>query len=359
MKRLLHHPFFWGVVVIGLILTWTFLPSTQAEKPPKKEIKKEQAKLPIIEARKHKNYVQKIPKSEAKFEMIAIPGGTYQMGSPKGEKGRQANEGPQRAVTVKPFWMGKCEVTWNEFDAYWKSGPPGQKDDDLKKKKPKNADAITRPTPPYADETFGHGRDGHPVLCITHHAAREYCRWLSKVTGHYYRLPTEAEWEWACRAGTTTTFSFGDDAKKIGDYAWNKMNADEITNKVGLKKPNPWGLHDMHGNVAEWCIDHYSAKRYETFSATKPTLQPVLLPTNKRFSHVVRGGSWDHDPEECRSAWRIGSNPKWIKLDPQVPQSIWWLTSAEFVGFRVVRAVKEQDNLKGLRSKVTRDSPDN
>ena len=319
-------------------------------------------KLPRIEPRKHQGYTEKIPGKNVKFDMVAIPGGTYLMGSPSTEKGHRADEGPQHPVAVRPFWMGKCEVTWDEYDAYWKK-EEGQEETREKtapvkdkKQDKQEADAVTGPTPPYADETFGLGREGQPVICISHHAAMEYCRWLSKQTGKAYRLPTEAEWEWACRAGTTTATFFGDDPKKLGDYAWYGPNAEEAPHKVGQKKPNPWGLYDMYGNVAEWCLDHYKKDYYDTFPLDKLALQPVLLPTANRFPHVARGGSYLDPSVELRSAARRGSDKTWIKLDPQRPQSIWWLTSAEFVGFRVVRAVAEQDNLKGIRSKVTKQS---
>ena len=160
--------------------------------------------------------------------------------------------------------MGKYEVTWDEYDQFAFSM-------DIKRKKRENvdlddparrprrpSDAVTRPTPPYADETFGFGRKGQPVICITHHSAMEYCRWLSAKTGKTYRLPTEAEWEYACRAGTKTAYSFGDDPSKLGDYAWYVENA-EKPQPIGKKKPNPWGLYDMHGNVSEWCLDQYVA----------------------------------------------------------------------------------------------------
>lgn len=301
-----------------------------------------------------KAYEEKFSNSQVKFTMLPIPGGEFQMGSPESEKGRNADEGPQHKVTVKPFWMGKCEVTWDEYDLYWKTDD--QPKDKGKDVDPKGMDAITRPTPPYADETFGHGRENQPVICITHHAAMEYCRWLSRVTGKTYRLPTEAEWEYACRAGTSTAYSFGDDGSKSGEYAWFAGNSEEVTHKVGEKKPNPWGLHDMHGNVAEWCLDHYKKDSYASFPTDRASIQPVLLPTNTRFSHVARGGSWADQPPGLRSAARRGSDKTWIKLDPQRPQSIWWLTSAEFVGFRVVRPLEEQENLVGIKSKVTKQS---
>src|SRR5262249_25378444 len=147
--------------------------------------------------------------------------------SPAGEKGREDEEGPQHEVAIRPFWMGKCEVTWDEFDLWWKD-MPGSKDEQIqgekrleeKKIKREEFDALSRPTPPYMDETFGRGREGYPVICITHHAAMEYCRWLSDKTKKIYRLPTEAEWEYACRAGSKTAYSFGDDPAQLDEYAW-------------------------------------------------------------------------------------------------------------------------------------------
>src|SRR5262249_61696499 len=133
--------------------------------------------------------------------------------------------GRQRPVGIKPFWMGKCEVTWDEFDLFWRARP-GEKEQ-VEPENPKDADAVTRPTPPYADETFDHGRDGHPVLCITHHTAMQYCRWLSIKTGKTYRLPTQAEWEYACRAGTTPPYSFANRPHKGHEYACYVNNSDQ------------------------------------------------------------------------------------------------------------------------------------
>jgi formylglycine-generating enzyme required for sulfatase activity len=344
MRRFLQYPLGGGLLWLGLAACfWPSDPATSASG--------QTADFPPAT---HKSYVETIPGSDVKFEMIAIPGGTFLMGSPSSEPGRAEDEGPQHPVTIRPLWIGKCEVTWDEYDQYWK------KQEGAEQPKPtaqdKAADAVSRPTPPYADETFGHGREGNPVICITHHAAMEYCRWLSARTGKSYRLPTEAEWEYACRAGTKTAYSFGDDAKQLGDYAWLAGNSEEVAHPVGKKKPNPWGLHDMHGNVAEWCLDQYRKDLYATFPQDKPVLLPVVLPTADRFSNVARGGSWADQPARLRSAARRGSDKSWIRQDPQRPQSIWWLTDAEFVGFRVVRPVEEQDNLKGLRSKVTRES---
>lgn len=185
----------------------------------------------------------------------------------------------------------------------------------------------------------------------------EYCRWLSQKTGKTYRLPTEAEWEYAARAGAKTAFAFGDDASKIGEYGWFLDNADGKPHEVAKKKPNAWGLYDMHGNVAEWVIDHYDKAFYASFKPGAPAVSPVLLPTNKRYPHVARGGSWDDEPAQLRLAARRASSKEWSRRDPQSPQSIWWHTEAITVGFRVVRPLEEQDNLKNLRSKVVKQSP--
>lgn len=305
-----------------------------------------------------KPYTEAIPGSDLTFDMVPIPGGAFTMGSPATEPKRSEDEGPQHEVVIGPFWMGKYEVTWDEFELFAYSL-------DLKKKqregvKPdsqpateKAADAVTRPTPPYADMTFGFGHYKQPAICMTHHAAMEFTRWLSAKTGKLYRLPTEAEWEYACRAGTKTAYSFGDDPEKLGDYAWFVDNAEKPM-PIGKKKPNPWGLYDMHGNVSEWCLDHYAADTYSKFAGKGPVTGPVVLPTAKEYAYVARGGTWDDDGDRLRSAARRASDREWSVQDPQRPQSIWWHTDARFVGIRVVRPLEEQPDLKGVRSLVVK-----
>jgi formylglycine-generating enzyme required for sulfatase activity len=298
-----------------------------------------------------KPFTETIAGTTVKFEMLPIPGGTLKIGSPDDQEGRGEDEGPEREVMLKPFWMGKHEVTWEEYDQFAFSLELKRRQGGGNGERDKRADAITRPTPPYADETFGYGRKNQPAICITHHAAMEYTRWLSEKTGRIYRLPTEAEWEWAAAAGTDTAYHFGDDASKLDEYAWYVENA-EGPMQVGKKKPNPWGLHDMHGNVAEWVLDHYQKNAYATLAEGQATLGPVVLPDEKEYPYIVRGGSWDDDPEALRTTARRASNKEWSIQDPQRPQSIWWHTDATFVGFRLVSPLEEYDNLKGLKSKV-------
>lgn len=289
-----------------------------------------------------KPYTEVIPGTDVRFDMVPIKGGTFLMGSPPDEWGRNEDEGPQHLVTVEPFWMGKYEVTWDEYEIWMFSldiarrkltgEPPTPLD--------KYADAVTRPTKPYTDMTFGMGKKRCPAICMTQLAAKVYCQWLSAKTGRYYRLPTEAEWEYACRAGTTTAYSFGDDPELLDEYAWYFDNSDDRYHPVGQKKPNPWGLYDMHGNVAEWCLDQYIPDFYSKFDPKVPVKNPYAKPT-KLYPRVVRGGSWDDDPEMCRSAARRGSDPDWKIQDPQLPQSMWYHTDAIFVGFRVIRPLRE------------------
>jgi formylglycine-generating enzyme required for sulfatase activity len=317
-------------------------------------------RYPFAVGDEFKPYTETIPATDVKFDMLPIPGGTFAMGSPAVEEGRNEDEGPQHDVQVSPFWMGKCEVTWDEYDLFAFSMDIKKKkaagiDSEKQPESEKLADALTRPTPPYADETFGLGRRGQPVICITWHAAMEYCRWLSTKTGKAYRLPTEAEWEYACRAGSKSAFCFGDDPAALGDYAWYLETSLDKPQPVGKKKPNAWGLHDMHGNVAEWCLDIYDAKSYSDFPAGKKAINPIKMPDARKYPHVARGGAWDGEVADLRCAVRLASNREWSVQDPQRPQSIWWHTDATFVGFRVVRAVDEPENLRGLKSQVIKD----
>jgi len=287
-----------------------------------------------------KLYTNTIPGSQVTYAMVPIKAGEFTMGSPATEAGRKEDEGPQHKVKIEPFWMGACEVTWPEYEMFM------YQDEERKFKKEiptdpfvdKISDAVSRPTKPYVEMSFGMGKDGYPAISMTHHAANKYCQWLSAKTGQYYRLPTEAEWEYACRAGTTTKYSFGDDESQLGQYAWFEKNSDFKYQKVGRKKPNPWGLYDMHGNVTEWTLDGYDPAAYQKFAAAVAT-EPFVRGTTP-YPHVARGGSWDDAGDRLRSAWRTNSVKAWKQQDPQLPKSIWYLTDAQFLGFRIVRPLK-------------------
>src|SRR3989441_10422357 len=160
--------------------------------------------------------------------MAPIPGGEFVRASPNSETRRKPDEGPQHQVRISPFWMGRCEVTWNEYELFMypdeerrmRAAEPTDESGD------KLADAVTHPSKPYVEMSFGMGKDGYPAISMTQHAANKYCQWLSAKTGHFYRLPTEAEWEYACRAGTKTAYSWGNDPSVVTNYAWFEKNSD-------------------------------------------------------------------------------------------------------------------------------------
>jgi len=286
-----------------------------------------------------KPYTNSIPGTPAKYAMIPIRGGEFVMGSPDSEPSRKPDEGPQHKVKISPFWMQQCEVTWNEYELFMYPDeeqrmratlPTDETGDKL-------ADGVSHPSKPYVEMSFGMGKEGYPAIAMTQHGANKYCQWLSAKTGEFYRLPTEAEWEYACRAGTTTTYFWGDDGSKLKDYAWFEQNSDFKYQKVGKKKPNPWGLYDMYGNVVEWVLDQYDADYY------KKAGSGAVDPWNKAakpYPHAVRGGSWDDEAPMLRSAARRGSDRSWKMQDPQLPKSIWYFSDAQFVGFRIVRPLK-------------------
>ncbi len=254
------------------------------------------------------------------------------MGSSAAEKNRDADEGPQQKIHLSAFWMGAFEVTRDEFDVFYKDENTSENVD---------VDAITRPSPQYVDLSWGMGKKGgYPVNSMSQFAALMYCRWLYQKTGIFYRLPTEAEWEYACRAGTTTAYFFGDDISQLDKYAWYADNSEEKFHKTGQKLPNPWGLYDMLGNVMEWTLDHYNANGYANLTNST---DPVATPNPVRYPKALRGGGFNEPATELRSANRFKSDPVWNRRDPQIPKSKWWLTEASWVGFRLVRPLLQPD----------------
>lgn len=205
-------------------------------------------------------------------EMVWLPGGTFTMGDDQSDQG---NEKPTHLVTLSPFAIGKCPVTFEEYDSF--------------------CEATDRKTP--SDK--GWGRNRRPVINVSWDGVQAYCQWLSEQTGQDYRPLTEAQWEYACRAGSKTAYCFGDDEKQLGEYAWYWENAEKKTQPVGQKRANKWGLYDLHGNVWEWVQDWY--RGYSKAPQINPINTSGLL---SGASRVIRGGSWGYGADRCRSACR-------------------------------------------------------
>jgi formylglycine-generating enzyme required for sulfatase activity len=273
-----------------------------------------------------KLYDQPINGSTQKFKMLPIPAGSFVMGSAGTEAKREADEGPQKKIQIDAFWMSAYEVTRDQFDIFLKDDQTSMNSD---------VDAITRPSPQYVDLTWGMGKEGgYPANSMSQRAAIMYCRWLYQKTGVFYRLPTEAEWEYACRAGTSTAYFFGNDKSKLSEYAWDLESGDDKYEKVGQKKPNPWGLYDILGNLMEWTLDHYDPERYSKLEDNAKN--PVTEINSSKYPKVLRGGSFMESGTAFRSAKRFHSEPAWNRRDPQIPKSKWWLTEAKNVGIRLV-----------------------
>ena len=226
-----------------------------------------------------KNYTEKIPGSKEILNFIFIKGGTFNMGSKKSEKGHFGDEGPIHEVKISPFWMSEIEIPWDIYN-YFMSREIDNSQVKYTKGNEVNLeiDAVSSATTPYVEMSFGMGVENYPAICMTQHAAIKFCEWLSALTGKFYRLPTEAEWEYACRAGTNSSYSFGDNVKDLDQYGWFKSNSNDSYNEVKQKSPNPWGLYDMHGNVSEWTASKEGLKR------------------------ITKGGSWLMESESTTSS---------------------------------------------------------
>lgn len=298
-------------------------------------------------------YETMIPGTKVKYQMIPVPGGTFTMGSPEDEQGRLEDEGPQFEVVVKPFWMGKYEVTWDEYQRFMDMDLVFKELERTKvraKLEEFSVDALTAPSELYdADFTYSAGDEyNQPAATVSQFAAKQYTKWLSVTSKDFYRLPYEAEWEYACRAGTKTAYSFGDDVSDLEDHAWFVENSDEERHVSGEKKPNAFGLFDMHGNVAEWVLDGYNEKGYTHLKAgQKYTVEETFSKPKETYSRVVRGGSWELDDVQCRSAARLASEEEWKTEDPNEPKSPWWFTDSPGlgVGFRLIRPLEAPKTL--------------
>jgi sulfatase modifying factor 1 len=294
------------------------------------------------------NFIEMIPDTRVSFEMMALPGGSFKMGSPDNEPLRKADEGPVRSVTLSKFWIAKTEVTWDEYMAFFRAtASQGRTEGQVVTNK--KTDAISGATPPWGAPDQGWGKASRPAITMSWYAANVYCQWLSKVTGKKYRLPTEAEWEYACRAGTETPYFFagnpgkftskgflrkliGPDTSGIASMAVYNVNSPSKTEEPSFVRANPFGLKNMAGNVAEFCSDIYSSGYYKSDSLH---INPTGPLTGQE--HVIRGGSFKSDAKDLRSAARDFTKTKaWLVTDPQMPKSKWWYSDCIDVGFRVV-----------------------
>jgi formylglycine-generating enzyme required for sulfatase activity len=300
------------------------------------------------------SFTEKIPNSSVSFKMIAIPGGKFKMGSPAKEPYRNEDEGPVREVELSRFFMAEVEVSWDEYLAFYsQTSSEGRSTDTeaMKSTAKRETDAISGATPPYGQPDQGWGMGQRPAISFSYHAAETYCRWLSQVTGKTYRLPTEAEWEYACRAGTETPYFFpgdplkfekrgfrskisGNDTAVINRYVIYRENSPSKTQPPEMVMPNPFGLKNMTGNVAEFCSDWYKPDAYSLYG--EGTLTDPKGPETGE-EHVIRGGSFHDAAGRLRSAARNHTRTEdWLKTDPQIPKSKWWYSDCFNVGFRVV-----------------------
>lgn len=304
------------------------------------------------------NFVETIPGTSASISMIAIPGGSFSMGSPENEPFRGEDESPQRGVTVSPFFMGEMEVTWDQFWAFYgetmsEGRTPPEKV--YANNSREDVDAVSGPTAPFGFPDQGWGMGTRPAITMTHYSAETFCQWLSLKTGKKYRLPTEAEWEYAARGGTSTPYFFDGSPKKYTNEGfWNGLfgadtavinshvvyvnNSKNRTQEPTKMKANAFGLKNMLGNVMEYCSDWYAEDAYSQLQdgAVDPK------GPESGTEHVVRGGFYGDDAAQLRSAARGHTeHDAWLKTDPQNPKSIWWYSDIKGIGFRVVCEVPE------------------
>jgi len=312
---------------------------------------------------KFASFTEKVPGSTISFNMIAIPGGKFRIGSPETEPYRRTDEGPVKEIRLSPFYMAEVEVSWDEFLVFYGQTKRQGRTSDTKSTVVNDVkgagaagevDAISGPTPPYGQPDQNWGLGSRPAITMRYATAETYCKWLSKVTGKKYRLPTEAEWEYASRAGSQEPYFFKGDPKKyskdrflnkifgtdttiINRYVIYSQNSKAKTQQPNAVKPNAFGLKNMLGNVAEFCSDWYAPEAYTALNDGVKDPKGPATGTER----VIRGGSFKSDPAEVRCAARDYTRDEaWMKTDPQIPKSVWWYSDCNMVGFRVVCEVE-------------------
>jgi formylglycine-generating enzyme required for sulfatase activity len=236
-------------------------------------------------------YTETLPNSLVKVNMVPIPAGTVKIGS--------------KAIDVKPFWMATTEIPWEAYDVFIASGPASRPYDQTEFA----VDAIARPSKSYILPDLGWGHHGFPAINLSFTSVQMFCRWLSSETKKKYRLPTEAEWELACRDGVSGDWKI--DKADLDKSAWYSENSGQVTHPIAKKQPSKLGLFDILGNVGEWAIDVDG--------------KPVLC-----------GGTYLDSAADINPSTRKRWSPKWQESDPQIPKSRWWLADGSFVGFRLV-----------------------
>ena len=304
------------------------------------------------------DFTETIPGTPVSISMKAVKGGSFTMGSPSKEALRQDQEGPQKQVTVSDFFMGEYEVTWDQYWAFYnETMSEGRTAPEVQYAINSNpeVDAVSGPTPPFGNPDQGWGMGERPALTMTHYAAETFCQWLSLKTGKTYRLPTEAEWEYAARGGTDTPYFFegspksfsnegflrkffAADTTMINRYVIYQNNSNRRTHLPSEVLANPFGLKNMLGNALEYCQDFYQEDAYA--SLQDGAVDPKG--PSEGTEHVVRGGMYSDDAALVRSASRGSTHhDDWLKTDPQNPKSIWWYSDIKAIGFRVVCEVPE------------------
>ena len=244
------------------------------------------------------------------YNLVLIPGGKVKVADNK-------------EVVIDAFYLGSHEVDFPAFDQFFKDEFFTQNEE---------ADAITRPSPPYLDLTLGMGKEaGFPANSMQHYGAMMFCRWLYKLTGEFYRLPTELEWQHACYIGET-------EKNLRSEIGWFAENSGDKYHKGGTLTPNSSGIFDMLGNVAEWTLDQYDENYLNTL---KDGEKNPYNKTTKKHPHTVKGGSYKDHAAQTGCSVRTGTDKVWNRRDPQVPKSTWWNIDAPFIGFRLVKPVNQ------------------
>lgn len=303
---------------------------------------------------------ESIPGESESIELIPVPGGTFMMGAGESENGH--------SVQVDSFWISKYEITWNQYNLFANesvenirrelyqvfygvdieadaiSSPTLTEDVlELLREADIPADVISTPSPAYGDLTLGMGADGYPAINMTHYAAVMFTKWLTVKTGEFYRLPTEAEWEYACRAGESEAYKPPDN---FDNYALHRGNSNRSYDKVDSKEPNALGIYNMLGNVAEWTIDQYHEDYFDRLEGD-PAINPLFIP-DELYPRAARGGAYTDSAEAASCLNRRASSPRWKMNDPQLPKSLWWHTNAPFIGFRIVKPKNQPDSVEEM-----------